>query len=55
MRACNDLTGVALEMLGGGDGEQRPLRCGLMSLSAPIELLLQEILTAWPQDETSRQ
>lgn len=45
--------GVAREVLGGGNGEQRPLRCGLMSLSTPIELLLQEILAAWPQGDSS--
>jgi Uncharacterized conserved protein (DUF2045) len=44
--------GVAREVLGGGDGERRPLRCGLMSLSTPIELLLREILAAWPQEDS---
>lgn len=37
-------------MLGGDDGERRPLRCGLMSLSTPIDLLLREMLAAWPDD-----
>lgn len=38
-------------MGGGGGGEERPLRCKLMSLSTPIELLLTEILAAWPPIE----
>lgn len=40
---------MAREVLGGGAREERrPLRCGLMSLSTPIELLLREVLDAWP-------
>ena len=36
----------------GGGGETRPLRCGLISLSAPIDLLLRKVL-APPVEEAA--
>ena len=46
---CVNTTGVALEMLKGGAGEHgaaegRRLRCSLMGMSLPIDVVVQRIL-----------